>query len=192
MREQDKKRIKQLRAAYPAGYLLSPGVQTVGGWACVQVGDALHFHRPVFGGFYGDPQEVRCSTHGACLGPSEYPKFGQASDGLLPHIDPSQVATWACALVDLTFFARGSVREDRPWETQTGTLVPPDNYGERWFLQHPSGASTDLPVLYGDSDWLRDVQADGHYPEWPTATQDVVEALLEARRALVESRAALR
>lgn len=81
-----------LWAAYPDGYLAMRGVDTVGGWQCVQdnrvvpsrwvraPGIAYHVQHE------SDP-EVRCAR--------------DAGD-LLPNLDPiGDPATWACALRDL-------------------------------------------------------------------------------------------
>jgi len=88
--------------AWPQGYLAMRGVHTVGGWEVIEIDDVLTFHKnqnDFSGSGYtvGVPWEKgrKLTEFG------EYLQEGPQKEGdLLPDVDPSDVATWACLLAE--------------------------------------------------------------------------------------------
>ena len=82
--------------AYPDGYLAMRGVTTVGGWICL--GKDFYWVAPP-GADVGNRDEHRHSYR--CVLQSSL-TFDRAEPGdLLPNVDPTDHATWACLLADL-------------------------------------------------------------------------------------------
>lgn len=74
-----------LRKAWPEGFLATKGVGTVGGWL-------FDGHRWL---------KISANTEGAYLRHTQ-PMPGEVRSGdLLPRVDPSDIATWACLKADL-------------------------------------------------------------------------------------------
>ena len=88
-----------LRRAWPDGCLVARGVSTVGGFTCVRVygvGDRISI-------WYRDHddetvRDVVDLVRGA-TDPTKVPEL--VAGDLLPNVDPTDVATWACVLADL-------------------------------------------------------------------------------------------
>ncbi len=95
-----------LWAAWPDGYLAMRGVMTVAGWQCIGVATdkSLWFPlrregtAPILGLPSGGPPYEQRSSWRADMDP-----FRLAADmgDLLPDIDPTDTATWACLKADL-------------------------------------------------------------------------------------------
>lgn len=170
-----------LLQAYPAGFLLAPGLATVSGWRCLNVvpgNVAARIRGNVWWGDFGPPRKA------STFPPAEiftYPSFvrmalnadgswrdrvkqGEEESGdaatlrravkrgdLLPLPDRNDPATWACMLVDL-------------WQAMGGTgphgglaLDAPSDDGEPWdlavgIIEGSGMLSSELPVLYGDGE----------------------------------------
>lgn len=79
-----------LERAWPQGYLAMPGVRTIGNYICVR----------------GEPQPQFICLAGEEVGiispdmPTSF-RYTVLSGDLLPNVDPTDYATWACLLVDL-------------------------------------------------------------------------------------------
>ncbi len=110
--------------AWPDGYLARRGVSTVGGWLCE--GDTFYRHNDE-----GDPSRVVVSAakRRSTLSNEGFPLL-DAGD-LLPNVDPTDPATWACLLQDLAEASRSPTdRYDLTWSNT--------DKGWRLFWQHRS------------------------------------------------------
>lgn len=165
-----------LLQAYPAGFLLVPGLATVGGWRCLNVvpGDVSSLAQgEAWWGYFG----TQAMPPGVFIFPvfvhmalnvlgiwRDREKRGEEDGGdaaslrqacrrgaLLPLPDRNDHATWACLLADL-------------WQAMGGTgahgglaLDAPSDDGEPWdltvgIIEGSGMLSSELPVLYGDSE----------------------------------------
>lgn len=101
--------------AWPDGFLVMRGVQSVGGYECVQDG-------------------VFIDNHGIS---AEVKGVDPESGDLLPNVDPADVATWACLLQDLgEALYRGN---DVDPEIAPGGLLWRPHRGDRWILEDING-----------------------------------------------------
>lgn len=100
----------KLWKAWPAGYLAARGVLTVAGWHCwaIEPWGARAYNGPVWvnpdGVFFdGDIDGDAANPFdqvGDGFASTNFRQAVEAGD-LLPNVDPSDVATWACLLRDL-------------------------------------------------------------------------------------------
>lgn len=88
--------------AWPDGYLAMRGVKTVGGWQCIDGPpgpESLRFHN---GRGVELDDRLRMGCRGILIPPlTNYAHHICDEGGLLPDVDPSDAATWACVLLDL-------------------------------------------------------------------------------------------
>ncbi len=113
-----------LRRAWPDGYLAMRGVATIGNWSCVYVGESRDEKNEPMPGKrhaiwrYFTGWELACSLGEAPdwrYRPSNLDAGVPAArvaeiDDLLPVVDPSETATWACLLRDLAEAVNGRER----------------------------------------------------------------------------------
>lgn len=96
---------KLLWKAWPAGFLAMRGASTVGGWVCIRTPTDCRYANPQNWHFFAPFPVFRAGQHEASS--TRRLEGDEAMDGirrqgdLLPVVDPSDVATWACLLLDL-------------------------------------------------------------------------------------------
>lgn len=84
--------------AWPDGYLAMRGVSTVDGWLCS--GEARWWHPDHSAEIVVDPMGLTFVLNAGDLDHAVCRKL-HANGGLLPNVDPTDPATWACLLLDL-------------------------------------------------------------------------------------------
>jgi hypothetical protein len=119
--------IDLLKKAWPDGYLAMRGVQTIGGWVCQQ--NSLHraeadsmeltetephlfFTKNDMTGRYPQVDWAIIEQGGSYCSLVRTP-FEQ---DLLPNVDPSDAATWACILQDLASAIPVTIENGAYWE----------------------------------------------------------------------------
>ena len=126
--------------AYPDGYIAVLGLNTIGGFTCIGEvckgsGSGWHFIMNATNS---------CTMNGRCIVSSGDPRrvrgiagmIGGSEDDLLPNVDPSDTATWACLLDDMRRALGWLVAEGEVCNLWWGQ--PPEGPPE-WTSVHPRG-----------------------------------------------------
>ena len=130
--------------AWPDGFLAARGVSTVGDWMCVQPLPADHrvapntplWLHPNKVCLYGRRDDGFYVGYGPGASINQTP-FTEAiaAGALLPNVDPTDTAAWACLLADLAMAAGVSHTAEGVRFSYTNDLDTPRRIlGERWVL----------------------------------------------------------
>lgn len=96
---------KLLWKAWPSGFLAMRGASTVGGWICVRTPFGCRYTNPQSWRFFAPSPVFQAGQHKASstrrLEGDAAMEAVRCQGDLLPNVDPSDVATWACLLADL-------------------------------------------------------------------------------------------